>query len=128
MRPTRVYIAAPWIERPRAVAAAARLRESHIEVTSRWHDIHGDSHDPVVLKREAQHDWDDIRSADALLLLNLSKSEGKAVEQGIALEHGIPIVAIGDRTNVFHYLDGQYTFVDTIGQAIDALPYFEPRT
>lgn len=126
MRPTRVYIAGPWTQRPKAIAAAKRLKAEGCEVTSRWHDIHGDSHDPGVLKREAMNDWNDIRKADVLLLLNLEKSEGKAVEQGIALEAGKPIVAIGEKTNVFQYLDGHYTFVDTLGQAIDAFPIFEP--
>lgn len=74
-----------------------------------------------MLAVEARMDMFDVIRADVVLVLNLAKSEGKAVEQGIALAREIPIIVVGlDRFNVFQYLP-QYTFVKTVEEAIQLL-------
>lgn len=115
-----VYIAAPWACREVAQIVARQVRAADIEVNSRWLYFPGDSRDPAVLRREAFNDYADVRAAHALLLLNLEKSEGKAVEQGLALAYGMPIVAVGSPTNVFHHLPA-YTWVTSVDTAIAAL-------
>ena len=125
-RKIRVYIAAPFIHRDKAREARDYLIREGYEVTAHWLDLESDSDDPPMLRREAQQDWHDVITANVLLLLNISKSEGKAVEQGIALQKGIPIVAIGRPSNVFHRLP-HYTWVDTLGKAIQAFPTLNPE-
>ena len=126
LRAVRVYIAAPWVRRAQAREVRDYLVTGGYDVTSRWLDFTGDEHDERLLRREAQMDWNDVLRSDALLLLNIEKSEGKAVEQGIALQKGIPIIAIGKPSNVFHRLP-HYTWVDTLGKAIQALPTLNPE-
>jgi hypothetical protein len=103
---------------------------------SRWLRIHDDdTKDPWARRREAQADWADVLDSDVLLLLNLEKSEGKAVEQGIALQAGIPIIAVGDTySNVFQHLEnledphrkgGHYTWVPTLSKAMEEMPTFD---
>jgi hypothetical protein len=53
-----------------------------------------------------------------LVVLNLEKSEGKAVETGIALMNNIPIVSVGTRSNIFQTLAIE---VETVQEAIAAL-------
>lgn len=110
-----LYVAAPWIHRLTARQTAQELREAGFEITSRWHDEWGtnpdhpqtaDTLDPVTAATEAAMDFTDVLCADAMVVLNLSKSEGKAVEQGIALTAQLPVVVVGsERFNVFQYLD-----------------------
>lgn len=104
----KIYLAAPWAHRHTLPPLVAQIRAAGHTLTSRWHDqwAHVDSHDPVVMRGEAQYDLDDVREAETVLVLNLEKSEGKAVEQGYALALHIPIIVVGDtRFNVFQYLD-----------------------
>jgi hypothetical protein len=58
--------------------------------------------------------------ASAFVLLNLEKSEGKAVETGVALGVGARRILVGPRSNIFHYLPG-WTRVNTVEEAILAL-------
>jgi nucleoside 2-deoxyribosyltransferase len=124
---TYVYVAAPWVEREEAQRVATMLRDVGFRVTSRWHALHPDSDDPIYLEEQAQNDWDDLHDAHAMVLINSQKSEGKAVEQGIAIANGIPIVAIGrKKNNIFQYLHSCYTCVDTAEEAADALSLVVP--
>src|ERR1700681_2522273 len=53
--------------------------------------------------------------------LNLESSEGKAVEQGIALGAGIPIVGVGvPGSNVFQHLP-EYTWVADLDALVEYL-------
>lgn len=73
------------------------------------------------LAEQAKRDWRGVDFADALVLLNLEKSEGKSVETGIALAMEIPIIGIGERgSNVFQYL-AQFQWVATVSEALCAL-------
>lgn len=116
----RIYVAAPWKHRDIARIAAHTLHEAGHTVIARWLGFQGDSTDPQVLCAEALHDWIDLHQSDCMVLLNLEKSEGKAVEQGLALAWDIPIVAVGLPSNVFHYLP-QYRWVPTLTDALALL-------
>lgn len=107
----RVYVACPWKHKHEAISAAILLRVKGYEISSRWHDLISDGKEsdgsdthPDICRQEAVHDVADVISSDVVLVLNIEKSEGKAVEQGIAIAHGIPIIVIGTRSNVFQYL------------------------
>ena len=117
----RIYVAAPWVRKEEARYVAGRLRDAGFIVTSRWIDMHGGNENPSILCKEAQHDWGDIRASTVLVLLNIEKSEGKATEQGIALERGLKIVGVGiPKNNVFHYLP-QYRWVASVVELINLL-------
>jgi len=100
----KVYVAAPWEHKIDAGFVAAGLRDQGFELTSRWIDFHGDSEDPEILAREAQNDLDDIEAADVLVVLNICRSEGKAVETGFALHANKPVIVAGKRSTIFHHL------------------------
>lgn len=77
------------------------------------------------LERQAKEDLKGVLTSQRVILLNTKKSEGKAVEQGIAIAAGIPIIAIGKlgemSANVFHYLKDSYTWVDDLTGALQCL-------
>jgi nucleoside 2-deoxyribosyltransferase len=116
----KVYVAAPWVRKAEARQVANTLLSEGHDVISRWLWLHGDSDDPVTLANEAQNDIDDLDAADVLLLVNLEQSEGKAVETGVMLAQGKPVVVIGGRSNIFHHLP-RIHHVHTIDQAINRL-------
>lgn len=73
--------------------------------------------DPEKMKDCAKKDVMGVFKSDIVLLINSGKSEGKAVEQGLAIALGRPIVAVGKMgehsKNVFHWLD-DYRWVPTL--------------
>ncbi len=116
----KIYVAGPWITRADSKAFAQQLRDKGHTVTSRWHDMDGDSTDPNVLRTEAVNDLHDILSSEMMIVLNTSKSEGKAFEQGVAFWRGLPILIVGQPSNVFHYMP-HFTFVSDIAAALNVL-------
>lgn len=117
----KVYIAAPWVHRAYAKEVAEIIRHDGHEVTSRWHDEWGLMPDDFVrtedeTREEAEKDVEDVQKSDAVLVLNIEKSEGKAVEQGIAIDRHIPVIVVGERTHVFHWLKG-VTMKQTLSEA-----------
>ena len=116
MNKKRIYVAAPWIARAEAKEFANVLHEIGYEITMNWWDYESEARGlekdtenyAKFLHMCATKDLRGVRTADAVVLMNSSKSEGKAVEQGIAIALGIPIIAIGKlgehSQNVFHYL------------------------
>lgn len=124
----RVYVAAPWVDRGNAQDVAATLEANGYDVTMDWWNYElgeAEAEDKAAFRRMcAFKDFRGVRTADAVLLINSSKSEGKAVEQGIAIALGIPIVTIGElgafSSNVFHYLP-QYHWVKDLYEALDKL-------
>lgn len=122
----KIYIAAPWVRRREARLAADLVEAAGHTVVSRWLTLHGDSTDPAVLAQEAQNDIDDLCEANALVLLNYEKSEGKAVETGIALAVAMPIIVVGKRSNIFHYLR-DVILVDTLDEALEFLKGVTPK-
>jgi nucleoside 2-deoxyribosyltransferase len=102
-----IYLAAPWKDRDKAREVRDQFVAAGIECTSRWLDTHFGSDEAGTDEQkaiEAMHDVEDVLRADILVLWNSMKSEGKAVETGLALATAKGIVLIGERTNVFHYL------------------------
>jgi hypothetical protein len=122
----RIYVAAPWIRRADAKDVALRLKDDGHFVQSIWHDQHQDTDDPMTLAREAQVDFVGVISSDIVLVLNLEKSEGKAVEQGVAIGFEIPIMVVGERSNIFHYLP-VVTLVPTVDAALAELRQLDAR-
>jgi len=122
----RIYIAGPWDERDKAREVRNLLRAAGHTVTHAWWDIDVPDQDPVKLRDCAVDDLRGVLEADVFILLNLSKSEGKAVETGIALvahrAHGLPLIyATGIRnTNIFHYLP-EIEWRDSVEQIIEEL-------
>lgn len=103
----RIYVAGPFIKKSELKGVADVLKEEGFHVVSRWHDIppkEGENSREALID-EALMDWADINVADTLLYLNLSKSEGKATELGIALAKGLKIYVVGGKqNNVFLHL------------------------
>lgn len=110
----RLYVAGPWADRPYVNEQAQKLRDAGYTVDARWLTIHAEgdgdlnNEDPAnqeFYREQALNDIEDLLQADALFLVNTQKSEGKAVETGIAIATLKPTVMVGKRTNVFHTLN-----------------------
>ena len=119
MRNNKVYIAAPWIHRDQARVIKHQFIAAGFRVSSTWIDGHGDTDDELRLRAEAEQDYDDIVGSDIFVIINSAPSQGKATELGFALEAGIPVILVGDRTgNIFYHLYS-VNQVDTIEEAIE---------
>lgn len=119
-----IYTAAPWKFRVEAKQVAQQFRDAGHQIISRWHDEWADRPSANVplaeLRGEAEKDVEDVRHAEVVVVLNWEQSEGKAVEQGIALALNIPVLVIGAASNVFHYLPA-VRCVDSFAAALRAL-------
>ena len=118
----KVYIAGPWVRREEIIKVGQRFKEAGFEVTSRWFTHEGDPNDstganvdPKAIQKQALEDIEDVCRADVFVVVNLQKSEGKAVETGIAIMQGIPVISVGTRSNIFQALGIE---VNTIEEAI----------
>lgn len=115
----KIYLAGPWARREDVRDARNyihRLAGNEVEVISHWidHEVTNAVDEQTV---EAHNDIDDLEQAEALVVLNLEKSEGKAFEQGYAYGRHIPVIVVGDQTNVFHHLR-DVTVVATVAEAV----------
>jgi nucleoside 2-deoxyribosyltransferase len=124
-----IYLAGPWAERELMPGYASKLEAAGHTITHKWWEVEVEVdeeqwRDPTMLQEQAFLDVAGVVSADVVVLINSQKSEGKAVEQGIAIAHGIPILAVGVRgtvsKNVFHYLPC-YEWVETLDDAVEML-------
>lgn len=127
----RIYIAAPWIHKARAVEAKLAFESDGFEVTSQWitretppgvadRYLAGTTseEDDDFLMIEADTDVADVRRSDLFVIFNSEKSEGKATELGIAYERQIPIIVVGDvARNVFYHLPELF-WVENLDAAI----------
>lgn len=100
-----VYIAAPYPIRDLAQGVMRFLEEAGLDVTSSW--LKSEDH---LDDKHARLDLADVDRADALVLLNHkewvnSGTGGRHVEVGYAIARGKPIVLVGERSNIFHYLN-----------------------
>lgn len=107
------YIAAPYSERELAIATMRRLEVQGVEVTSRWLKVLD-----TLSDEHAQNDLDDVARAAVLVALNPEGwgekgTGGRHIEFGYALALGKPILLVGARTNIFHYLRGVNVIDDT---------------
>jgi len=121
----KVYIAAPWVRREEAKAVGEQLVAAGHDITSRWFQHQGDPNDstgsaldPKEVRRQAREDISDVFRADALVVLNLEKSEGKAVETGIAIALDTPVISVGKRSNIFQSLAYE---VENVEEALTVL-------
>lgn len=128
----KIYIAAPWIHRDTMPAIATELESYGATITHKWWETESDK-----VRTVEDHQWNayqdkvGVQTADAVLVINSASSEGKAVEQGIALGLGIPIFIVGTRgehsKNIFHYLSGPsshqsgFTWCPTLEEGIAAI-------
>lgn len=117
-----MYLAAPWVCKPEATAAAALLEAAGHTITKAWWEhreisIHDKSYEDE-LRGQAHEDLMGVIEARAIVVLNLKISEGKAVETGIALAMNKPMIFVGPRSNIFQTMG---TEVDTIEAAIEVL-------
>lgn len=99
-----VYIAAPYPLREAAIAVMHRLEDAGFEVTSTWLKQEDKLEDAF-----ARLDLADVDRADTLVALNPPEwvsvgTGGRHVEFGYALARQKPIVMVGERGNIFHYL------------------------
>lgn len=124
------YIAAPWAHQAEAKAARELFQAAGFTVTARWLDSE-DTHDPDTLRECARTDIEDIYHSQVFVLLNSqargAETSGKAVETGIALTLGLPILAVGEKSNVFHHLEHPmfFTWVATVEDAVSKLQDWE---
>jgi len=77
------------------------------------------------LRRNAKKDIGELTEANHFVMLSvdpdhLFKRGGSCVENGFAIAKGFPIIVIGPRQHIFHYLPG-IKRVDTAGQALEWL-------
>jgi nucleoside 2-deoxyribosyltransferase len=123
----KIYIAGPWVDRAQMPGVASLIEGLGHTITHKWWE-HDDIAEGVktakILQEQATLDQEGVVNADMLILINSSKSEGKATEQGMALALGKPIVAVGKlgavSTNVFHYLPS-YRWVDNLEEMVKVL-------
>lgn len=113
----KVYLAAPWVERDLARIEAQKFIDSGYEITEAWWD-HEQTTDPTELEKQALRDVMGVVAADIFVLLNSGKSEGKAVEMGMAMVLDKPVLIIGEPSNIFHYLTD---FVEVVASVDEGL-------
>ena len=123
----KVYVAAPWADRVKAESIANEIRKSGHQITHEWwrfENVPEGNRNDEFHRICAIVDSYGVRDADVIVLLNSMKSEGKAVEQGIAIALGKKIIAMGKRgehsKNVFHYMDN-YVWVDSLYDVVEIL-------
>ena len=128
----KIYLAAPWGYRFDAAMFGEMLVKAGHTLTEPWwnhREVGGYPGPPngaqqIELTEQADKDWDGVEACDVMVVLQLGLSEGKAVEQGLALAYDKPIIVVSPedkRGHIFHYMTDHFTFVRTIGEAIDEL-------
>ena len=126
-RVNRIYIAGPWDIREMMPAIARRFEDQGFEITKRWWEH--DTDDPNELRECAVADMRGVRTADVFVVINSQKrgeeTSGKAVETGLALAYGIPIILVGERSNIFHHLD-EVAIVNTVETAAEVAASWFP--
>jgi nucleoside 2-deoxyribosyltransferase len=128
----KVYVAAPWVRKQEAIAAGEQLKAAGFEVTSRWFYHEGDPNDSTgvgedreQIRMQAREDINDVLNSDALVVLNLEMSEGKAVETGIALAYNLPVISVGGRSNIFQALGVEVNSLDDAIQVLNLVPVMD---
>ena len=132
----RIYLAGPWVDRSAMPGLARSLETAGHTITERWwekeepanvgtvqiDDRYLQEHPELTayFEERAIADFLGVVNADVVVVLNTSKSEGKAVEQGIAFAMMKPVILIGTPSNVFHYLPSTHKVAD-INAALEIL-------
>lgn len=127
----KIYVAAPWTHKAEAAAFASQLESAGHTVTEKWWqhaDVEsyprpGSKAEHAELRQQASKDVKGVRTCDVLIVLQLAKSEGKAVEQGLALAWEKPMIVVspdGTYGNLFQVRYG-CTMVRSEQEALDVL-------
>jgi nucleoside 2-deoxyribosyltransferase len=119
----KVYIAAPWPIREKAIEVRRVLAHRGIQCTARWLTDARLSMDDAT----ATMDLSDVARADVLVAINPAAwaeigTGGRHVELGFALGLQKPIVLLGVRSNIFHYMN-VVTVVDDSEYGLEALAH-----
>src|SRR5689334_20169959 len=106
---------------------AEQIEAAGHTITHRWWEVEEPANsgypsntDNEELTDHALRDFIGVVQATAVILINSAKSEGKAVETGIALAGGKPVFLVGQRSNIFHYIPAVYP-VATVEEALEHL-------
>lgn len=125
----KLYLAAPWADKDQMEIRSKVFEDAGHTITWKWWDTpnipESDSTQHSELRRQAENDYNGVVTSQLVVLFNTSKSEGKAVEQGVAIAHKKPIIAVGTlgdgiSLNVFHYLS-TYRWEPSILEAVKAV-------
>ena len=123
----KVYLAGPWINRDKMPDIAKVLEANGHSITHKWwqYDGEGEQHENLeFLRKCAVDDYRGVENADVVLVYNSAKSEGKSVEQGIALALDKRIIlwtpSEKPSSNIFHYMR-HYKNVKTLDQALEII-------
>ena len=106
----RIYIAGSWYEQDAYRKAKAEIEAAGHAVTHDWTTFEGgalnDHPDAGFFRRSAEHDFDGVRKAQVLVLLNDWKCGASYTELGIALGKFTPVFVVGreKRENIFFHL------------------------
>lgn len=147
----RIYLAARYSRRLELCGYRDQLTKMGHNVQARWldggHQINDagvpvgedgillvrsnedDSESSRLRAKFAQDDFEDVMGANLLIAFtepprSTNSRGGRHVEFGIALGRGIPVIAIGYRENIFHWLP-IVGFFETFEQALPFLPMLE---
>lgn len=121
-----VYVAAPWTCKAEARKFALKLEDHGHDITERWWQHREvDSYPSLVLtdvaelREQADRDLAGIDDADAVVVLQLAKSEGKAFETGYAYNAEKPICVVIGREygNLFQVMP-KITLVSTFDEVL----------
>ena len=127
----KVYLAARYTRKDEIAQYVKLFEAVGIKVTSTWMtEPHGgqvqlaDVRDDQ-LREYALRDLEEIKAANIFILFSESdqtanRRGGRHVEHGYALALGKPILVVGPRENIFHYLDNVEHY-ETIDEVINAM-------
>ena len=119
-----IYVAGPWLDREEVKGIADRIAKLGHKITHPWWEHEGEYDDAPLMKAHAAQDWAGVVNAVMVVVCDFRKSEGKAVEQGIALAYGKPILMLHkdgvNNLNIFHNL-GNYKHFHTEEALLDYL-------
>ncbi len=116
----RIYVAASWAFITHTKSVKKQFQNAGFEVVSTWTEQE-DTADAQTLSENAQRDMDELESADAFVIFNWAKSEGKATEMGWALAAGKIVVLVGSTDGNFFYHLPQVHQTENIAEAIEYL-------
>lgn len=123
----KAYIAAGYSRKEEVAVVAKELESIGVVVISKWHKERAKPQTSLsdctesFLRRNAKKDIRELTEANYFVMLSVNpdipfKRGGSCVENGFAIAKGLPVLVIGPKQHIFHYLPGVKR-VDTIEQA-----------
>lgn len=105
----RFYLASNFSSREDMKRHAQELRLLGHIVECRWFTDpdHGSTNEIEFNRTLANHDWEDLFNSECMVVFidGTNSHGGKYVELGLALAWSKPIIIVGERSNVFTYLE-----------------------